>query len=38
MTPEELVQETGLSMEDVLSAIRMSGCKIEDIEYAKDGI
>ena len=38
VTPEELVQETGLSMEDVLSAIRMSGCKIEDIEYAKDGI
>ena len=38
VTPRELVQETGLSMEDVPSAIRMSGCKIEDIEYAKDGI
>lgn len=38
VTPEELVQETGLSMKAVLDAMRMSGYKIEDIEYAKDNV
>lgn len=38
VTPEELVQETGLSMKAVLDAIRMSGNKIEDIEYAEESL
>lgn len=38
VTPEELVQETGLSMKAVQDAMRMSGYKIEDIEYAKDNL
>ena len=38
VTPEELVQETGLSMKAVQDAMRMSGYKIEDIEYAKDSL
>ena len=38
MTPEELMRETGLSMKVIQDAVRMSGYKIEDIEYAEDGI
>ena len=38
VTPEELVQETGLSMKAIQDAMRMSGYKIEDIEYAKDNV
>ena len=36
VTPEELAEETGLSLKSILEALRMSGYKIEDIEYAKD--
>lgn len=36
VTPEELAGETGLSMKAIEDAMRMSGYKIEDIEYAKD--
>lgn len=38
VTPEELVQETGLSAKAVQDAMRMSGWQIEDIEYAKEGL
>ena len=38
VTPEELMRETGLSMKAIQDAMRMSGYKIEDIEYAEDGI
>lgn len=38
VTPEELVQEMGLSRKAVLDAIRMSGNKIEDIEYAEESL
>nr|WP_296480896.1 hypothetical protein [uncultured Acetatifactor sp.] len=38
VTPEELMRETGLSMKVIQDAVRMSGYKIEDIEYAEDGI
>lgn len=34
VTPEELAQESGLSLTAILEACRMSGFKIEDIEYA----
>lgn len=36
VTVEELVAETGMSRKSVLDALRMSGYKIEDIEYAED--
>lgn len=36
VTPQELVQETGLSLKTIEDAMRMSGYKIEDIEYAKE--
>ncbi len=36
VTPEELVQETGMSPKLIQDAMRMSGYKIEDIEYAED--
>lgn len=36
VTPEELSKETGLSLKSILEALRMSGYRIEDIEYAKD--
>lgn len=36
VTPQELAQETGLSMKAVQDAMRMSGYKIEDIEYAEE--
>lgn len=35
VTPEELAKESGLSLKAVLEACRMSGFKIEDIEYAE---
>jgi RNA polymerase primary sigma factor len=35
VTPEELSQETGLSLKAVMDALRISGYKIEDIEYEK---
>ena len=38
VTPEELMRETGLSMKAIQDAMRMSGYKIEDIEYAEDSI
>ena len=38
VTVEELVAETGLSRKSVLDAMRMSGFKIEDIDYAEDSI
>ncbi|MGN0400880.1 MAG: hypothetical protein ACI4HQ_01305 [Acetatifactor sp.] len=34
VTPEELVEESGLSLSGILEACRMSGFKIEDIDYA----
>lgn len=36
VTPEELAQESGLSRKAIQDAMRMSGYKIEDIEYAED--
>ncbi len=36
VTPEELAAETGLSLKSIRDAMRISGYKIEDIEYAKD--
>ena len=36
VSPEELAQETGISLKNILDAIRMSGYKIEDIEYVED--
>ena len=38
VTPQELAQETGISIKSILDAMRMSGYRIEDIEYAEDGI
>lgn len=38
ITVDELVQETGMSKKAVLDAMRMSGYKIEDIEYAEDNL
>ena len=38
VTPQELAQETGISLKSILEAVRMSGYKIEDIEYAEDGV
>lgn len=38
ITPEELAAETGLSLKIILDACRMSGFKIEDIEYAEDSL
>jgi RNA polymerase primary sigma factor len=35
VTPEELSMESGLSMKAIEDAMRMSGYKIEDIEYGK---
>lgn len=36
VTPEELAEETGLSLKSILDACRMSGFKIEDIAYAEE--
>lgn len=38
VTPEELVQETGMSLKSIRDAMRMSGFQIEDIAYAKDSL
>jgi len=38
VTPEELAQESGLSVKAIRDAMRMSGYKIEDIENAEDGL
>lgn len=38
VTPEELAQETGMSLKNILDACRMSGNKIEDIAYAEDNL
>ena len=38
VTPQELAEETGISLKSILEAVRMSGYKIEDIEYAEDGV
>ncbi len=38
VTPEELAEETGLSVRSIREAVRMSGNKIEDIEYAEDSL
>ena len=38
VTPEELSRETGMSLKAVQDALRMSGFKIEDIEYAEDDL
>lgn len=38
VTPQELAEETGLSMKAILDALRMSGYKIEEVDYAKDGL
>lgn len=38
VTVEELMQETGMSKKSILDALRMSGYKIEDIEYAEDSL
>lgn len=38
VTAEELARESGLSVKAIEEAGRMSGYKIEDIEYAKDGL
>lgn len=38
VTPQELAQETGISLKSILEAVRMSGFRIEDIEYAEDSL
>lgn len=38
VTAEELASESGISLKVIEDACRMSGYKIEDIEYAKDGL
>ena len=38
VTPQELAQETGLSLKSILEAVRMSGFNIEDIDYAEDSL
>ena len=38
VTVDELAQETGMSKKSILDALRMSGYKIEDIEYAEDSV
>lgn len=38
VTVQELVEETGLSMKTVRDALRMSGYKIEDVDYAQDSL
>ena len=38
VTPKELAQETGMSLKTVLDACRMSGFKIEDIDYAENSL
>ena len=38
VTVEELAAESGISKKAILDAMRMSGYKIEDIEYAEDSL
>ena len=38
VTPRELMQESGMSLKSIQEAMRMSGYKIEDIEYAEDSL
>lgn len=38
VTPEELAEETGLSVKSIRDAMRMSGFKIEDIQYAEENL
>lgn len=38
VTVDELAAETGMSKKAILDAMRMSGYKIEDIEYAEDSL
>lgn len=38
VTPAELAQETGMQPAAIRDAMRMSGYKIEDIEYAEDSL
>lgn len=38
VTVEELAAETGMSRKAILDALRMSGYRIEDIEYAEDSL
>ena len=38
VTVDELAQETGMSKKSIMDALRMSGYKIEDIEYAEDSL
>ena len=40
VTPEELMQETGISLKAIQDAMRMSGFRIEEIEgqYGKEGV
>ena len=38
VTPEELAQETGFSLKSIRDAMRISGYRIEDIEYAENGL
>ena len=36
VSPQELARETGISLKSILEAMKLSGYKIEDIEYAED--
>jgi len=38
VTVDELAAETGMSKKSIMDALRMSGYKIEDIEYAEDSL
>lgn len=38
VTPQELAEETGMSLKSIQEAMRMSGYKIEDIENAEDSL
>ena len=38
VTPEELAAETGLSVKSIRDAMRMSGYKIEELEYAEENL
>ena len=38
VTPEELSAETGLSVKSIRDAMRMSGFKIEELEYAEENL
>lgn len=38
VTPQELAEETGLSLKAIQDALRMSGYKIEEVDYAENGL